>query len=151
MDPAIATVAATAATTLVAAMTTETWEQTKRAFARLLGAGRDDEGTDAEEELEQARATVQAAREHGDSSAEDEVRENWEVRLRDLLAERREADAQIRALLAAVRSPASTVYNQNVRSGGAGAQGPGASVTVNHHHTYGSPPSRDPEEESDRT
>ncbi|MEV7951366.1 hypothetical protein AB0O74_30895 [Streptomyces rubiginosohelvolus] len=66
MDPAVA---ATAATTLITAMTTDAWGHTKQGFVRLLGIGRADRGARAGAELEQARATVLAAYERGDESA----------------------------------------------------------------------------------
>ncbi|MGW7194574.1 hypothetical protein [Streptomyces chryseus] len=153
MDPAVVTVAATAATTLVAAMTTDAWGHAKHGFARLLKLERRTEGTDgAEEELEQARSTVLAARDHGDATRERAVLDLLAARLgavleanahradeaeeilRHLLAENLTADAQIHALTEVLKQRGSTVYNQWVDNGGGGAQGPGASVTLNHHH-----------------
>ncbi|MFD3937423.1 hypothetical protein ACFWSF_21860 [Streptomyces sp. NPDC058611] len=154
MDPAVAAVAATAATTLVTAMTTEAWTHTKRGFVRLIGLGRADEAAAAEAELEQARQTVLAACEQGDESALSAAHEAWAARLgaameagadrsaeyelllRELIAGRPGADGEIRALGAALRRTGSGgVYSQVIHDGGAGAQGPGASVTV-HHHRY---------------
>lgn len=158
MDPAVAAVAATAATTLVTAMTTEAWDHTRRGFGRLLGlGGRAGEGggagVEAEAELEHARETVLTAYERGDAAALGEAHENWAARLgaaleanahrsaecerllRELIAGQPGADGEIRALGAALRgSGAHGVYSQVIQSGGAGAQGPGASVTVNNHH-----------------
>lgn len=159
VDPAVAAVAATAATTLVSAMTTEAWTHTKRGFVRLIGLGRADEGTAdegtaAEAELEQARQTVLAARERGDESALSAAHAAWAARLaaameagadraaeyelllRELIAGRPGADAEIRALGAALRTAGSGGhYTQVNYDGGAGAQGPRSSVTV-HHHRY---------------
>lgn len=153
MDPAVVTVAATAATTLAAAMTTDAWAHAKHGFARLLRleqSGGSAEG--AEAELERARATVLAARDDGDAARERAVLDLLAARLgaaleagahrpdevaellRQVLGGDRSADAQIRALTEALRQRAGTVYNQWVDNGGGGAQGPGASVTVNHHH-----------------
>ncbi|MFG2339561.1 hypothetical protein [Streptomyces yangpuensis] len=155
MDPAVAAVAATAATTLVTAMTTDAWDHTRRGFGRLLGlGGRAGEGVgEAEAELEHARETVLTAYERGDAAALGEAHENWAARLgaaleanahrsaecerllRELIAGQPGADGEIRALGAALRgSGAHGVYSQVIQSGGAGAQGPGASVTVNNHH-----------------
>ncbi|MGX1887336.1 hypothetical protein [Streptomyces sp. NPDC055287] len=155
MDPAVVTVAATAATTLVAAMTTDAWGHAKHGVARLLRLERRTEQADsAEEELEQARTTVLAARDHGDATRERAVLDLLAARLgavleanahradeveeilRHLLAANpsTDADAQIHALTEVLKPPGSTVYNQWVDNGGGGAQGPGAAVTVNHHH-----------------
>ncbi|MGQ4731802.1 MULTISPECIES: type 1 periplasmic-binding domain-containing protein [Streptomyces] len=158
MDPAVVTVAATAATTLVAAMTTDAWEHVKHGCARLLrleGAARSAEG--AEQELEQARTTVLMARDCGDPSRERAVLDLLAARLgavleanaqradeveellRQVLAGNPTADSEIRALTEALQQRGSTVYNQWVDNGGGGAQGPGATVTVNHHHLPGAP------------
>ncbi|MGW7174291.1 hypothetical protein [Streptomyces xanthophaeus] len=153
MDPAVVTVAATAATTLVAAMTTDAWGHARQGFARLLGLERrTEEAGGAEEELERARATVLAARDHGDAARERAVLDLLTARLgavltanahradeveellRRLLAENLSADAQIHALSEVLKERGNTVYNQWVDNGGGGAQGPGAAVTVNHHH-----------------
>ncbi|MFK0016265.1 hypothetical protein [Streptomyces sp. NPDC091027] len=155
MDPAVAAVAATAATTLVTAMTTDAWGHTKQGFVRLLGIGRADAGARAGAELEQARATVLAAYERGDESALGAAHDDWAARLgaaletnadrsaestgllRELLAGRPGAEGEIRALDAALhRSAAGGVYNQVIHEGGAGAQGQGASITINNNH-YG--------------
>ncbi|MFD3330286.1 hypothetical protein [Streptomyces sp. NPDC058701] len=154
MDPAVAAVAATAATTLVTAMTTEAWTHTKRGFVRLIGLGRPDEGTAAEAELEQDRQTVLAAHERGDESALRAAHDTWAARLgaaieagagrsaeyelllRELIAGRPRADAEIHALGAALRRAGTDgAYIQVIHDGGAGAQGPKSSVTV-HHHRY---------------
>ncbi|MDX6761018.1 MULTISPECIES: hypothetical protein [unclassified Streptomyces] len=158
VDPAVAAVAATAATTLVTAMTTDAWDHTRRGFGRLLGlGGRAGESggveVEAEAELEHARETVLTAYERGDAAALGEAHENWAARLgaaleanahrsaecerllRELIAGQPGADGEIRALGAALRgSQTHGVYSQVIQSGGAGAQGPGASVTVNNHH-----------------
>ncbi|MEU7283437.1 hypothetical protein AB0A69_32365 [Streptomyces sp. NPDC045431] len=152
MDPAVAAVAATAATTLVTAMTTDAWDHTKRGFVRLLGRGQDEEAAAAEAELEQARETVLTAYERGDESALGAAHDDWAARLgaalenadrsaeherllRELLAGQPGADGEIRALGAALRGTAAGgVYSQVIQNGGAGAQGPGAAVTINHHH-----------------
>ncbi|WP_330300481.1 hypothetical protein [Streptomyces sp. NBC_00503] len=153
MDPAVVTVAATAATTLVAAMTTDAWGHVKHGVAQLLRLEPRPGSTEGvEEELERARTTVLVSRDHGDASAERAVldllaqrleavleanahrADEVEELLRRLLTGDRSSDAQIRALTEALRQRGSTVYNQWVDNGGGGAQGPGASVTVNHHH-----------------
>lgn len=150
MDPAVATVAVTAATTLVTAMTTDSWERAKHAFSHVLRSRRGS-GADTGSELEQAREALRAARERGDASAEREVRDELAARLgaaleedadraaehavtlRELLAGHPEAEGEIQAFVAAVGQRGTTVYNQRIEAGGAGAQGPGAAVTVNHY------------------
>ncbi|MFG2621828.1 hypothetical protein ACGFXC_29835 [Streptomyces sp. NPDC048507] len=163
MDPAVVTVAATAATTLVAAMTTDAWGHVKGGCARLLrlaGPARDDgreQEVEPEQELERARATVVAARERGDAAGESAVLALLAARLgavleasahrpdevaellRQVLAGNAAADGQISALTRALDRRGNTVYNQWVDHGGGGAQGPGATVTVNHHHAPGAP------------
>lgn len=159
VEPAVVTVAATAATTLVAAMTTDAWGHVKYGCARLLrleGAARSAEG--AEQELEQARTTVLAARDCGDASRERDVLDLLAARLgevleanaqradevedllRQVLAGNPAADRQIHAFTEAFRPRGSTVYNQWVDNGGGGAQGSGSTATVNnHHHAPGTP------------
>ena len=162
MDPTVVTVAATAATTLVAAMTTDAWERAKHSFARWVGLGRDEDGTGAEEELEQARAEVLVARERRDARAERMIRDRlaeqlaaalegnahqaaeWEHTLHDLRAEYPEITQELSALSARIRQP-DTTYIQTVGAGGAGAQGPGASATVNHNYAPGSHISHPPQ------
>ncbi|WP_143608549.1 hypothetical protein [Streptomyces sp. CB03234] len=153
MDPAVAAVAATAATTLVTAMTTDAWGHTKQGFSRLLGLGRSGEEAGAEAELEQAREIVLAAYERGDESALGAAHDDWAARLgaaleanadrsaeyegllRELIAGQPGADGEIRALGAALRGTGTGgVYSQVIHNGGAGAQGPGAAVTINNHH-----------------
>ncbi|MER5972672.1 hypothetical protein ABT112_23570 [Streptomyces sp. NPDC002055] len=153
MDPAVAAVAATAATTLVTAMTTDAWGHSKRGFARLLGLGHADQGAAAEAELEQARETVLAAYERGDETTLGTAHDQWASRLgaaleanagrsaesaellRELMADQPAADGEIRALRAALRGAVDGgAYNQVVHTGGVGAQGPGAAVTINNHH-----------------
>ncbi|MFF8831254.1 hypothetical protein [Streptomyces sp. NPDC015131] len=174
MDPAVAAVAATAATTLVGAMTTDAWAHSKRGFARLIGLGRAGDGTGddgtsaAEAELEQARETVLAAYERGDEAALGAAHDDWAARLgaaleasagrsaecegllRELMAGRPGAEGEIRALGAALRGAGTGgFYTQINQNGGAGAQGPGASVTVtNHHYAPGGSPARPPLPES---
>ncbi|MFD7320372.1 hypothetical protein ACFV9D_04650 [Streptomyces sp. NPDC059875] len=168
MDPAVAAVAATAATTLVTAMTTDAWGHTKRGFVRLLGLGRDDEGASAEAELDQARETVLSAYERGDESVLGAAHGDWAARLaavleanadrsaeyegllRELIAGQPRADGEIRALVRALRrTETGGVYSQVIHNGGAGAQGPGASVTINnHHYATGSSPAPAPTGES---
>lgn len=161
MDPAVATVAATAATTLVAAMTTDAWGHARNGFARLLRLERRAEGAYAEEELERVRVTVLAARDQGDATGERAVldlvgarlgavleanahrADELEEMLRDLLAGSLSAEAQLHALTEALKQRGSTtVYNQWVDNGGGGAQGSGATATVNnhrHHYAPGAP------------
>ncbi|MFJ9933852.1 hypothetical protein ACIRSJ_12070 [Streptomyces virginiae] len=156
MDPAVAAVAASAATTLVTAMTTDAWGHTKQGFVRLLGIGRADEGARAGAELEEARATVLAAYERGDESALGAAHDDWAARLgaaletnadrsaestgllRELLTGRPGAEGEIRALDAALhRSAAGGVYNQVIHEGGVGTQGQGSSITINNNNHYG--------------
>lgn len=96
MDPAVASLAATAAAALVGAMTTDAWGRAKRGFARLVG--RQPEHADSvEAELERAREVVLAARAQGDAEAEGVVREEWAARLAVVL----DADAAARTEAAA--------------------------------------------------
>lgn len=139
-------------------MTTDAWGHVKHGCARLLrleGAARSAE--DTEQDLEQARTTVLAARDCGDASRERAVldllaerlgavleanaqrADEVEDLLRQVLAGNPTADRQIHALMEAFRQRGSTVYNQWVDNGGGGAQGPQATVTVNNNRAPGTP------------
>ncbi len=91
MDPALAALAATAATTLVASLSTDAWERAKAAVAGVWRRVHPETVDAVEAELVQARAEVLTAREAGDEQAEQALVDEWQSRLRRLLA----ADTQI--------------------------------------------------------
>ncbi|WP_367129103.1 hypothetical protein [Saccharothrix sp. HUAS TT1] len=106
------------------------------ALLRRAGATRGDR---VAAEVDRSTARLRAAR--GSDREREVTRQEaaWEVILRDLLADHPEAAAELRALAARGRNPASgapvvTTYRQDVAGGAAGAQGPGATAIVNNHH-----------------
>jgi hypothetical protein len=100
MEPALVTLASTAASTLVAAMTTDAWRHVRDRLARLLGRG--DRSTEA------AVLAVLDEDAHAlavQPSMVEDVSVQWSVRLRDLLRVDPEAAAVLRELVAELPGP----------------------------------------------
>lgn len=85
MDPELATLATTAATTLVASLTTDAWERAKTAVGGLWRRVHPEGSDTVEAELVQVRAEVLAARKADDQQAEQALVSEWQARLRRLL------------------------------------------------------------------
>jgi hypothetical protein len=99
METECAALVGAAATTLVGAIATDTWESVKESFAHLLGCDNEERRTLAESRLDaSAREITQAAEEvRGDARAS--VLSTWRTRLIDFLQEEpQDADA-LRALV----------------------------------------------------
>jgi hypothetical protein len=86
MDPALTALAATAATTLVAALATDAWERAKTAVGGLWRRVHPDHADTVEADLVETRAAVLEARRAGDEPAEQALAGEWQSRLRRLLA-----------------------------------------------------------------
>jgi hypothetical protein len=99
VGPELVALASTAASTLVAAMTTDVWRQVRTRLGRLLGRG-DPRGESAVLEAldEDAQAVADAG--GGESGVAGEVRSQWTGRLRDLLRMDPQAADQLRELVA---------------------------------------------------
>lgn len=93
-------------------------------------------------EVERSEAQLAAAAAEGLERERIRQEATWEVLLRELLTEHPDAAAELRSLAAEIRRsmpgpPESTLYQQRVEHGGAGAQGPGSSATVHHNYAPG--------------
>jgi len=135
---ALATLAMTGATTVVAAMATSAWEAVRTRTAALFHR-RGDSQPDVEAQLERSAARVAGA--EGGTAVHDGEVARWRADLVDLLREHPDTEAELRSLIAEVQRelpPAGGYWVQQVtaRDGGSayGALGPGSSVHV-HHHT----------------
>jgi hypothetical protein len=82
VDLDLAALSSAAATTLVALMTTDSWEQAKAAFARLWRHCRAEQVVDAE--LKAARLELIDGRRAGDEQIEVQLVREWQSRLRRL-------------------------------------------------------------------
>jgi hypothetical protein len=87
--------ATTAATTLVGLMATDGWAQARPVFRSLWARLRPDRADRVAEDLDDARATVEAARRRQDADAEAAVLTEWQGRLRGLLAAGAPAVAEV--------------------------------------------------------
>lgn len=83
MDPA--TLAAAAATGLIAALTTDAWEQARSAIVGLWRRVHPERTQTIGDELAEVRQEALAARRQGDSGTEQGLEADWQRRLRRLL------------------------------------------------------------------
>lgn len=143
------TLAMTAATTIVAAMTTSAWKTAKTGIARIFKRAGDEEsaedsGADIVVRLERSAERVAGAADQGDERRKQIDR--WQEDLEYLLRDHPGAEADLRALVETIRQQPDVEqrYTQNIeaRDGGfaVGAQGPGSSVIV---HDRETPPAGD--------
>lgn len=91
--------ASLAARTLVTAAVGDTWDATRRGFARLLGRGDRDRAELAEQRLAEARTELTAATPADLDEVQKELTAAWRTRLVDLLEEYPDVAAELRALL----------------------------------------------------
>jgi len=100
VDLEVSVLTATAATTLVRQMTTEGWERVHSALGAWWRKARPGpEGRAVDAHLARSRATALDARESGDHGAEQELVDEWKVRLGTVLAERPQFADELRQLL----------------------------------------------------
>ncbi|MFF6955230.1 MULTISPECIES: hypothetical protein [unclassified Streptomyces] len=86
MDPEIAALAGTAGTTVVTLMATDAWQRTREGLVAMWRRVHPDRADVVDAELEATRADLLAARAAHDDQSEDELRVEWQGRLRRLLA-----------------------------------------------------------------
>ncbi|MGA5703378.1 hypothetical protein [Peterkaempfera bronchialis] len=91
MDAELMALSSTAATTVVGLLATDAWEQARHAMGSLWRRVHPQRAETVEAELTEARTEVLAARASGDEQAEQALVEEWQSRLRRLLA----ADPQL--------------------------------------------------------
>ena len=104
MDPA--TLAAAAASGLVAALTTDAWEQARSAIVGLWRRVHPNRAETIEDELAEVRQEALAARQQGDADAEEGLIADWQRRLRRLLEADPEIAAELQRVLDDVFTPA---------------------------------------------
>ena len=99
MDPELVALSSTAATTLVALMTTDAWERVKSSFAGLIHRRSPEQAETLTRDLEAARQEVIAGLQSGDDQATQDVLGEWRGRLRRLISEDDEFRAELRRLV----------------------------------------------------
>ncbi|RAJ67135.1 tetratricopeptide repeat protein [Streptomyces sp. Amel2xB2] len=115
MEGELAALAAAAATALVNAMVTESWEQAKTRLARLFGRrGRSGEPAEdeAREALEEERSQLASARNTDDEGTAADVENALLQRLGRLLREDPEAAPELRELLTELRAAGVPVHSE---------------------------------------
>lgn len=116
MDPDLTALSWAAATTLVALMTTDSWEQVKAAFVGLWRRRYPRQAGVVDADLAAARHEMMAALEAGDEQAGVELAGEWQSRLRRLVAADEQLQdelgrlvEQFRPMLPDARQPGSVV------------------------------------------
>lgn len=99
MDPEIAQLAGTAATTLIQLLTADIWNQVKGRFTSLWRCAQPERAGAIAEELDATRDDLLAAQRDGEASVAQELGAEWQGRIRRLLAAHPEAVAELRSLL----------------------------------------------------
>ncbi|MBD0738065.1 hypothetical protein [Streptomyces sp. CBMA29] len=99
MDPEIAALAGTAGTTVVTLMASDAWQRTREGLVAMWRRVHPDRADAVDAELEATRADLIAARAAHDDQSEDELRAEWQGRLRRLLAADPAVADQLRLLL----------------------------------------------------
>ncbi|MGH3801534.1 MAG: hypothetical protein ACRDTD_15645 [Pseudonocardiaceae bacterium] len=143
LTEALAALAASGGTALVAAAATDAWQSARAGFAQLFAHG------EKRQELVQARLD-QTATEVERAAEPDVVRErllpDWQVRLSDLLEERPELAADLRELTRRVQAQLPAAQQAWVQArfdvhAGRDAYAAGRDQTITHHHHGGAAPS----------
>ncbi|MFI6547159.1 hypothetical protein ACIBO9_28315 [Streptomyces prunicolor] len=98
MEAELAALAASGATTLMALMVSESWEQAKGRLTRFLARRRSDE--ESVGELQLSSEELSRARAEGDAVASADIEDRWQRRLLDVLHADPDAAAELRGLLA---------------------------------------------------
>ncbi|MFD8597573.1 hypothetical protein ACFV1L_21480 [Kitasatospora sp. NPDC059646] len=132
MDPEIVALAGTAATTLIGAFTTDLWQRATDGIAALWRRCQP-ERADAVA-AEAAATREELANAAGDPEVAEELRAEWQGRIRRLLASDPAAADQVRALLAELTpdapQPAGGVQQQATASGSARIYQAGGSIHI---------------------
>ncbi|WP_030748976.1 hypothetical protein [Streptomyces sp. NRRL F-5135] len=106
MDPEISSLAQGAGATLVTLMVTDAWERAREGVTRIWRHVQPERADSVAAELEVSREDVLAAHAADDRQSMDELRAQWQGRLRRLLVAHPEAAEELRRLLDAI-DPAS--------------------------------------------
>ncbi|MEU9750534.1 hypothetical protein ACFC7A_01750 [Streptomyces niveus] len=127
MEAELAALAATTGTTLVTLLATDTWNSMREGMVLLWRRARPDRAEDVGAELDAARAELLAVRDASDLRTEaetrDEIRAEWQGRVRRLLHAHPEVAEDLRALLAetapaAAASPTPPAVTQQATASG---------------------------------
>lgn len=110
MDPA--TLATTAATALVAAMATDTWQRTRESVVALWRRVHPDQAEAVEAELDKVRDKVLAARRESDTAAEEDLAGEWRGRLLRLMGQDPGVAPELRRALREVCAPSLAAADQ---------------------------------------
>lgn len=100
MEPLLAALISTAATTLVKSLASSSWEQARKAVGSLWRRVHPERTEVVEAELADARRALLSAREAGDDSVERDLVVEWQGRLRRLPIEPNELAEDLRRLIA---------------------------------------------------
>lgn len=99
MDPELTALTTAAATTVVTLLTTDGWVKAKQALGTLWRRVHPERAERIEAAVIDSREDVLAARQRGDTAAEEQLVIQWESQLRALLAAEAEAEAEAADLL----------------------------------------------------
>ncbi|MFJ6666391.1 hypothetical protein [Streptomyces sp. NPDC091383] len=116
MDPELATLASTAATTMVGLLASDGWETARDWVGRLWRRARQPErvGT-LEGELVATRDEVRVARESGDADTEQQLAAAWNIQLRRLLTSSPELAHEVRRMVEEMRAMAAEAGSRAAR------------------------------------
>ncbi|MBW1597748.1 hypothetical protein [Streptomyces sp. JJ38] len=103
MDAQIVELARAAGTAVVGALATEAWQSARDGLMGLWQRVHPERAEGVGAELAASRDELLAAREAGDELAEEELRTEWQARVRRLLVERPELADELRVLLDELR------------------------------------------------
>jgi len=112
----IAALMALASNTLVAAAVTDAWEDVRHKFARLFGRGEAD--PKIEQKLSETWRQLYAARPTGElERVQADLARDWVVRLKDLLADHPDAEAELAALVGEIKPAVAAAADHSVTAG----------------------------------
>ncbi|PWI43539.1 hypothetical protein [Streptomyces sp. ICBB 8177] len=112
MEPQLAALATSGATTPVGLMVSDGWAQARRRIAALFGRGDAARAEDAAGELERSRTELTLASDAGDADAVAAIRGEWEADLRRLVRRDPDAVAELRALVEEFGPRVGGVHNE---------------------------------------
>ena len=99
LTEALEALATAGGTAVVSAAGTEIWQQLRTRVARLLGRGEEASTTLVNQRLDRTYAELQAASAEGEENVRAALVSAWTTRLTDLLEERPQVAAEVRALV----------------------------------------------------
>jgi hypothetical protein len=112
----VATLAALAGNTLVTAAVTDAWEDVRHKVARLFGRGKAD--PKIERKLDDTWRQLDAAQPTGElEQVQADLARDWTVRLKDLLADYPDAEAELTALVEEIKPAIGAAADHSVAAG----------------------------------